>query len=407
MRRAADNFLDVEPDAVRQVDLFATGSLCNRYSPAVSGKKHAKGLDDPTTRRLHERLCEVVAKRPAKLLLFENVAHYFGTPAFDELKRTALAAGCAAWPSCSCAPVRAHRPLRARVGRRRYKLVDLVKLNALDVGLWQSRQRTFALFALEAPKYDFKHLVAQLCASEKTRAIPLEQCLVDDTDRAQLEEYGISDDDLAARKVLTGKQAASLQTALGRLEAALGRLDPPVSLDDASKEWIFCDTRKSDKFAGATLGHAPTLTASSRSVWCTRLGRHLHPIEHGLLQGWQDDQIKARASARPRRADRHPNAVSWRQAAVKAFPGADAWKIAALAGASPGRRRADPIDATASARSFTCDCDTQGGRSRWSSTSSCCARSPCATPPCSTCTSAGRRTNRRSARVAAAAAAGR
>ena len=196
------------------------------------------------------------------------------------------------------APVCAHRPLRARVGRRRYKLVDLVKLNALDVGLWQSRQRTFALFALEAPKYDFKHLVAQLCASEKARAIPLEQCLVDDTDRAQLEEYGISEADLAERKVLTDKQAASLQTALGRLEAALARLEPPVSLGDASEEWVFCDTRKSDKFAGATIGHAPTLTASSRSVWCTRLGRHLHPIEHGLLQGWQDDQIKARASAR-------------------------------------------------------------------------------------------------------------
>ena len=126
-------------------------------------------------------------------------------------------------------------------------------------------------------------------------ALPLEQCLVDDTDRTQLQEYGISEADLAARRVLNDKQAASLQTALGRLEAALARLDPPVSLDDASKEWVFCDTRKSDKFAGATRGHAPTLTASSRSVWCTRLGRHLHPIEHGLLQGWQDDQIKARA----------------------------------------------------------------------------------------------------------------
>jgi hypothetical protein len=91
--------------------------------------------------------------------------------------------------------------------------------------------------------------------------------------------------------VLTRKQAASLQIALGRLE-------PPVSLDDASKEWIFCNTSKSVKFAGATRGHAPTLTASSRSVWCTRLGRLLYPIEHGLLQGWQDDQIKARASAR-------------------------------------------------------------------------------------------------------------
>ena len=210
------------------------------------------------------------------------------------------------------ARARARRPLRARVGRRRYKLVDLVKLNALDVGLWQSRQRTFALFALEPPKYDFKHLVAQLCASEKSRALPLEQCLVDDTDRAQLEEYGISEADLAERKVLTRKQAASLQTALGRLEAALARLEPPVSLGDASEEWVFCDTRKSDKFAGATIGHAPTLTASSRSVWCTRLGRHLHPIEHGLLQGWQDDQIKARASARPCRADRHPNAIPMR-----------------------------------------------------------------------------------------------
>ena len=101
MRRAAGNFLDVEPDAVRQVDLFATGSLCNRYSAAVSGKKHAKGLDDPTTRRLHERLCEVVSKVPAKLLLFENVAHYFGTTAFGELKRAALKAGYAAWPSCA------------------------------------------------------------------------------------------------------------------------------------------------------------------------------------------------------------------------------------------------------------------------------------------------------------------
>ena len=53
------------------------------------------------------------------------------------------------------ARARARRPLRARVGRRRYKLVDLVKLNALDVGLWQSRQRSFALFAMEPPKYDF------------------------------------------------------------------------------------------------------------------------------------------------------------------------------------------------------------------------------------------------------------
>jgi hypothetical protein len=282
------------------------------------------------------------------------------------------------------APVCAHRPLRARVGRRRYKLVDLVKLNALAVGLWQSRRRTFALFALEAPKYDFKHLVAQLCASEKTRAIPLEQCLVDDTNREQLQEYGISEADLAARKVLTRKQAASLQTALGGLV-------PPVSCDDARKEWIFCDTRKSVKFAGATKGHAPTLTASSRAVWCTRLGRHLHPIEHGLLQGWQDDQIQARAGARPCRPGRHPCAVSWRQAAVKAFPGADAWKIAALAGASPGRRRSDPIDATASAHAVGRALATQGGRSRWSSTSSCCARSPCATPTCSTCTSAGRR----------------
>jgi hypothetical protein len=61
------------------------------------------------------------------------------------------------------------------------------------------------------------------------------------------------------------------------------------------------------------------------------------------LQGWQDDQIKARASARPCRADRHPNAVAWRQAAVKAFPGADAWKIAALAGASLRPRRCDRV----------------------------------------------------------------
>ena len=343
----------------------------------VSAKMHKMGLDDPTTAALLEHLCKVVARRPAKLLLFENVARFFGTPAFAELKRTALEAGCA-WPTCSCA--RACTSAVASAGRRRYKLVALVKLNALAVGLSQSRRRTFALFALEPPKYNFKHLVAQLCASEKSRQIPLKQCLVDDTDSRELQQYGISEADRAARKVLTSKQAASLETALARLE-------PPVSLDDASKEWIFCNTSKSAKFAGATRGHAPTLTASSRAVWCTRLGRLLYPIEHGLLQGWQDDQIKARASARPCRADRHPCAVSWRQAAVKAFPGADAWKIAALAGASLRPHRCDRVRA----RGRTCACDTQGGRSRWSSTSSCSALLPCATPTCSTCTSAGRR----------------
>ena len=235
--------------------------------------------------------------------------------------------------------------LRGRVGGR-YALVDLVKLNALDVGLWQSRRRTIALFALEPPKYDFKHLVAQLCASEKTRAIPLEQCLVDDTDGEQLREYGISEADLAERKVLTGKQAASLQTALARLQTALGRLDPPVSLDDASKEWIFCDTRKSDKFAGATIGHAPTLTASSRSVWCTRLGRPLHPIEHGLLQGWQDDQIKARASALPCRAELHPHAFCVAAGGGEGVPGSRRVEDRRL-----GRRVAGP----ASLRPHRCD----------------------------------------------------
>ena len=108
MRRAADNFLDVEPEAVRQVDLLASGFLCNRFSSLVSAKKCAKGLDDPTTRMLHEHLCRVVAKQPAKLLLFENVARYFRTEAFAELKRTALVAGYA-WPSCA-------RP-RVHIGR--------------------------------------------------------------------------------------------------------------------------------------------------------------------------------------------------------------------------------------------------------------------------------------------------
>jgi hypothetical protein len=229
--------------------------------------------------------------------------------------------------------------LRARVGRR-YKLVALVKLSALDVGLWQSRRRTFALFALEPPKYDLKNLVAQLCASEKRRAFRLKKCLVDDTNREQLRKYGISEADRAAHRELSPAQKASLATALGRLK-------PPVSFDDASKEWIFCDTGKSVKLAGAARGHAPTLTASSarRAVWCTRLGRHLYPIEHGLLQGWQDDQIEARASARAGRAGKSHHAVLWRQAALEAFPGADAWKMAALAGASPGRPRSDPIDA--------------------------------------------------------------
>jgi hypothetical protein len=73
------------------------------------------------------------------------------------------------------------------------------------------------------------------------------------------------------------------------------------------------------------------------------------------------------------------------RAALEAFPGADGWKMAAFAGASPGRRCSDPIDAPrphAAARALA----TQGGRSRWSSTSSCCARSPRATSTCSTCT---------------------
>ena len=77
-----------------------------------------------------------------------------------------------------------------------------------------------------------------------------------------MQKYGISEAERAARKELTDKQAASLET-------ALGRLDPPVSFDDASKEWIFCDTSKSVERAGATKGHAPTLTASSRAV-CAR-----------------------------------------------------------------------------------------------------------------------------------------
>ena len=127
-----------------------------------------------------------------------------------------------------------------------------------------------------------------------------------------MQKYGISEAERAARKELTDKQAASLET-------ALGRLDPPVSFDDASKEWIFCDTSKSVERAGATKGHAPTLTASSRAVWCTRLGRHLYPIEHGLLQGWQDDQIQARASAR---------ACAWRVA--RACACACAWRILRL-----------------------------------------------------------------------------
>jgi site-specific DNA-cytosine methylase len=269
--------------------LFATGFPCNRFSPSVSAKLHKMGLDDPTTAALLEHLCKVVAERPAKLLLFENVARFFGTPAFAELKRTALEAGCA-WPTSSCA--RSCTSAVASAGRRRYKLVALVKLNALAVGLAQSRRRTFALFALKPPKYDFKHLVAQLCASEKRWAIPLKQCLVDDTNREQMRKYGISEADRAAHRELGPAQEESLATALGRLK-------PPVSPEDASKEWIFCDTGKSVKRAGAARGHAPTLTASSarRAVWCTRLGRHLYPVEHGLLQGWQDDQIKARASA--------------------------------------------------------------------------------------------------------------
>ena len=107
-----------------------------------------------------------------------------------------------------------------------------------------------------------------------------------------MRKYGISEADRAAHRELGPAQEESLATALGRLK-------PPVSPEDASKEWIFCDTGKSVKRAGAARGHAPTLTASSarRAVWCTRLGRHLYPVEHGLLQGWQDDQIKARASA--------------------------------------------------------------------------------------------------------------
>ena len=75
--------------------------------------------------------------------------------------------------------------------------------------LSQSRRRKFVLFALGPPKYNFKHLVAELCASEKRRTIPLEECLVDDTNREQLRQYGISEADRAARTVLTRKQAAS------------------------------------------------------------------------------------------------------------------------------------------------------------------------------------------------------
>ena len=139
--------------------------------------------------------------------------------------------------------------------------------------------------------------------------------------------------------MLTSKQAASLETALARLE-------PPVSLDDASKEWIFCNTSKSVKFAGATRGHAPTLTASSRSVWCTRLGRLLDPIEHGLLQGWQDDQIKARASARPCRAELHPYAVCVAAGGGEGVPGSRRVEDRRL-----GRRVARP----ASLRPHRCD----------------------------------------------------
>ena len=182
---------------------------------------------------------------------------------------------------------------RASAVRRRYTLVAIVKLNALDVGLWQKRRRWFALFSLlpTPPKYDFPDLVKQLCRSEEAWGFRLEQCLVDDENKEELRKYGISEADRDKHRVLSAPQEASL-------ESALGRLKRPLTREAACKQMLFCDTGKSEERAGATIGYAPTLTASNVGrVYCTKLRRFLYPVEHCLLQGWQADQIKARALA--------------------------------------------------------------------------------------------------------------